>query len=192
MSDGYNEGARWARRSDDRQRKIDDFFAETIQVVRDGREIDGLKPAFMIFDAMRYADHLARGRLERTKNSRWAAFRKMLVLASSGELQSWAGILALALEHATPSLAIRLQALATPFATGPIALYVPGGPGREPTLFGNHASLLDEAAAGRGRMIVLKIDDPVRAIVGLEVGDETKDFLEPERSQLRLLAYILS
>jgi hypothetical protein len=197
MSDGASEGYRWARESEARQRKIDAFFTAII-AYRSGSEIGETEftQAFLEFDAIRYAGHIARGRLEKERGKRWETFDgwfketldKDRTLEDHWVRQAWAEILALALQFASPNVVERLRDV-SPYKDHHVALYVPNGTahdGRrlEPTLLGDFAQALDAIGGKNGGMVVI-IMDADRAVRGFIGSEETK---EPERAKLRFLA----
>lgn len=194
MSDGASEGYRWARESEARQKKIDEFFSRVADAA-EGKPVeeDAFRKAFEAFDAFRYQNHIAQHRLHKTVGKRWEAFQETLKDARrSGDQPgrsgvAWAKILSLALEYGTDAPFERLRSISK-FRAHRIALYIPNGRGREPTIHGDLAGTLDVmSTSGRPPTIVI-IDEPERAVVGLELGPKGKEIKEPERACLRFLA----
>lgn len=190
MSDGLSEGASWAREADARQRRIDEFFGMVADYLGGTRSImdgDAFYEAFKTFDAHRHAGSVVEHRLRKTVRVRWKAFSDMLADAKETVAdEPWAELLSHALRHASPSVVARLLGLSI-YAGCYVALYVPEGRGRAPSLYGNHEDALDAASKG-GRVIVVGVEDRERAVVAIELGPKGKERREPERSRLRLIA----
>ncbi|MFA5854301.1 MAG: hypothetical protein WC866_04425 [Patescibacteria group bacterium] len=187
MSDGLSEGHRWAEEREDLQRKRDAFFHMIMRTALENRQVGDLKPDFETFDAIRYTDHIARGRLGKTAHRRWASFRVTLMTAMrKGDERCWAQILTLALQYASPSVTEELRQFSEAFALHQIALYAPNGSGQGGTWYGNVEAVLGAIAAG-GKATVVEIEDRERAIVSITLGSE-KENVDPGRSTLRFLA----
>jgi len=203
MSDGMSEGYRWAREHDARQKTIDEFFVMVLAQVTNanGAKIGRtrFRKAFDAFDAHRHADNIARHRIEKERGKRWEAFLSLIddITGDQLELRSgkaWAEILSLALRFATPGVTQCLHEAST-FRTCRIALYVPNGTGHygrnAPTILGDLEGALDTLADrpfNRPGLCVIIVEDPDRAVVGLTLGPDGGEKLEPERAKLRFLA----
>jgi hypothetical protein len=199
MSDGLSEGYRSAREAEARQERIDGFFKMVLTHVQGGKpDKKAFRAAFDAFEAHRWENSMARYRLEKERGKRWEAFLGKLA-ETVGKDQTledhwvrnvWAELLSLALRFASRKIVEDLHG-ASPYKGHHIGLYVPNGTGHygrnPPTLFGDFAAALD-AIGGRDRAMVVIIDDPDRAVVGLELGPKGKENLEPERAKLRFLA----
>lgn len=190
MSDGMSDGYRAAREHEARQRRVDEFFGMVAECVRGGFETmdgDAFRAEFEAFDAFRHADSVARYRLQKTVRKRWKAFKKTLADAKEAMTDdSWAEIFSLALRYASRDVTARLLDLSA-FEGHLVALYVPEGRGREPSLYGDHAAALDAAAQG-GLVTVIAVEDSERAIVALDLGAKGGEILDPERAKLRFIA----
>ena len=194
MSDGLSEGYRWARESEARQKKIDAFFALVADAL-EGKPAgeEAFEEAFRAFDAFRYQNHIAQYRLQKTVAKRWAAFQETLTDAlRSGDRPgpsrvAWAKLLTAALEFGSKDPFERLHALSM-FRGHRIALYIPNGRGREPTVLGDLAGALDVLATSGLSPTVVILEEPERAVVGLELGAKGKEIKESDRAKLRFLA----
>lgn len=204
MSDGASEGYRWARESEARQKRMDEFFGMILAHVQGGKPAKkAFREAFNAFEAYRWADSMARYRLEKERGKRWEKFLGLLaeLEGKAGQhlddfwvQKSWAETLALALRFASRNVFEELQA-ASPFKNHHVGLYVPNGTGfhgrNPPTLLGDFEAALDAIGGKEERAKVVIIDDPDRAVVGLRTGGGTsEEVLEPERAKLRFLAVI--
>lgn len=190
MSDGLSEGARWAEESAARQERIDAFFGMVADYVGGARSImdgDAFFAAFRTFDAYRHAGSIVEHRLRKTVRKRWKAFSDLVSDAKEMRTdEAWAEILALALRYASVDVRKRLVAVSD-FRGCLVALYVPEGRGREPSLYGDHEAAFDAAAHG-GPVTVIAVDDRERAVVAIELGPKGGERREPERSRLRFIA----
>lgn len=194
MSDGASEGYRWARESEARQKKIDAYFASVADAM-EGKPVDeeAFREAFGAFDAIRYQNHIAQYRLHKTVAKRWEALQETLKDARrSGDRPgpsrvAWAKLLAAALEFGSKEPFERLRALSK-FRSHRIALYIPNGRGREATVLGDLAGALDILSTSGESPTVVILEEPERAVVGLEIGAKGKEIKEPERAKLRFLA----
>jgi len=200
MSDGASDGYRSAREQEARQRSIDYFFG-LVQSEVTGIKVDrkDFRSAFESFDAHRYHDPLLHGRILKDRPKRWMEFRALLHVAArstrdAATLKAWDEILTLSLRFASGQVTEHLKAVSV-FKAYRIGLYVPNGTGfygkNPPTLLGDFAAALDamaktDGAPSEARVIV--IEDAPRAVVGVTLGPDGGENLQPERAKLRFLA----
>lgn len=203
MGDGMSDGYRAARRQEERQRKVDDFFAAVAAFAR-GEKPDeaAFRAAFDGFEEVRHERNIARGRIAAERERRWKDLRAGAdraaeardPLADPAARLSWAWALALAMLHASPQAVESLKD-ASPFRAYSIAVFAPNGTthdgyGAPPTIVGDLGRTLDLLAAGAPSVCV-RLYDADRAIVGLRgSGKDAEEVLERERGKLRFIAVL--
>jgi hypothetical protein len=170
MSDGLSEGARWAEERDERQKKIDAFFAAIEQFFHKKMLLTNVMALFDAFDALRYEGHLIKQHLQKGRPRRKSAMQKSLEQAVVGHdtKRTWCRILAIALQHASPSVTDRLRDCAKMTA---IALLVPNRGGAAPSIYGDIFAVLDGIKHATGELVMLDIADAPRAVISVSIPD---------------------
>gem|GEM_PF-3270226 len=202
MSDGMTDGYRAAREHKERQGAVDAFFSMIETYARGSKpDEDAFREAHARFDTIRFADHIARYRLEDERAMRWKAFRSSArrtlglkqTLDDPTVRSNWAWVIAMAMRYASPDAAKSLQE-ASPYRRYRVALFIPSGKGgygqgRGPTLLGDFAEALDLLMRADGKALVIRLHDKERAVIGLRKrGDHEEETLDPERAELRFIA----
>ena len=176
MSDGLSEGARWAEERDERQGKIDAFFAAIERFFRKKMLLTDVMALYDVFDALRYQGHLIEHLLRKERPQRKSAMQKLLAQAIGGHetKKAWCRILASALRYASPSVTDQLRDCAEMTA---IALLAPNSGRAEPSVYGDIFAVLDGIKHATGELVMLDIADAPRAVISVSIpnGEITSD-----------------